>query len=121
MVLFESIVVETQVSGGSFFHRRQRVLRTVQLLWHEKSVYIDYCVIHPFSVDKTFFIRLAVLTLYLRDVLLYDENESTVWYHLFSMLCYFTPVFGAILADTYLGKFRYTIIQILRARKWRAG
>lgn len=42
MVLFESIVVENQVSGGSFFHRRQRVLWAVQLLWHEKSVYIDY-------------------------------------------------------------------------------
>lgn len=124
MVLFESIVVENQVSGRSFFHRRQRVLWAVQLLWHEKSVYIDYYyyVIHPFSVNKSFFcIHLAVLTLYLRDVLLYDENESTVWYHLFSMLCYFTPVFGAILADTYLGKFRYTIIQIWRSRKWRAG
>lgn len=24
------------------------------------------------------------------------------------MLCYFTPVFGAILADTYLGKFKYS-------------
>lgn len=48
----------------------------------------------------------AVLTLYLRNVLLFDENQSTVFYHLFTMLCYFTPVFGAILADTYLGKFR---------------
>ena len=49
---------------------------------------------------------LAVLTLYLRDILLFDENVSTVLYHVFVMLCYFTPVFGAILADTYLGKFK---------------
>ena len=51
----------------------------------------------------------AVLGLYFRNILLYDENESTVYYHLFSMLCYFTPVFGAILADTYIGKFKYVI------------
>ena len=54
-----------------------------------------------------FLLTTAVLGLYFRNILLYDESESTVYYHLFSMLCYFTPVFGAILADTYLGKFKY--------------
>ena len=48
----------------------------------------------------------AVLTLYLRNILKYDEDYSTVIYHLFSGLCYFFPVFGAILADSYLGKFK---------------
>lgn len=48
----------------------------------------------------------AVLVLYLRDILGFNENQSTVYYHAFAMLCYFTPVFGAILADTYLGKFK---------------
>ena len=52
----------------------------------------------------------AVLVLYLRDILGFNENQSTVYYHAFAMLCYFTPVFGAILADTYLGKFKYTFI-----------
>ena len=49
----------------------------------------------------------AVLTLYLRDVLLFEENVSTILYHMFVTLCYLTPVLGAILADTYLDKFRF--------------
>ena len=39
-------------------------------------------------------------------ILGYTEDNASVMYHLFSMLCYFTPVFGAIIADTYLGKFK---------------
>ena len=55
----------------------------------------------------------AVLVLYLKNVLGFDENQSTVYYHAFAMLCYFTPVFGAILADTYLGKFKYTFYYMI--------
>ena len=40
-------------------------------------------------------------------ILGYTEDNASVMYHLFSMLCYFTPVFGAIIADTYLGKFKW--------------
>ncbi|KAG9467315.1 hypothetical protein GDO78_015194 [Eleutherodactylus coqui] len=47
----------------------------------------------------------AVLTLYFLNYLHWDENLSTTVYHAFSGLCYFTPVFGAILADGWLGKF----------------
>ena len=49
-----------------------------------------------------------MLTLYLRDILKYDEDYSTVIYHLFSGLRFVFPFFGAILADFYLGKFKYT-------------
>ncbi|XP_071552704.1 solute carrier family 15 member 1 isoform X2 [Panulirus ornatus] len=48
----------------------------------------------------------AILTLYLHYQLHYSEDDSTVIYHVWSMLCYFTPVLGAILADTVLGRFR---------------
>ncbi|XP_076304131.1 solute carrier family 15 member 1-like isoform X2 [Tachypleus tridentatus] len=48
----------------------------------------------------------AVLTLYLTMVLLYDEDTATMIYHTFSMGCYFTPLFGAMLADSFLGKFK---------------
>lgn len=53
----------------------------------------------------------SVLSLYLHFVLLYSEETSTVLYHIFSSLCYFTPLFGGILADTYLGKFK-TIVAL---------
>ncbi|XP_064420000.1 solute carrier family 15 member 2 [Latimeria chalumnae] len=53
----------------------------------------------------------AVLTLYFISFLHWDENLSTAIYHAFSGLSYFTPVFGAIIADSWLGKFK-TIIYL---------
>lgn len=50
--------------------------------------------------------HLAVLTLYMKQILDFSEDKATVLYHTFLMLCYFTPIPGAILADTYLGKFK---------------
>lgn len=48
----------------------------------------------------------AILILYLKNVLLFNEDDATVIYHTFTMLCYFTPLFGSIVADSFLGKFR---------------
>ncbi|XP_032791790.2 solute carrier family 15 member 2 isoform X1 [Daphnia magna] len=73
---------------------------------HKYPVAVFFIVVNEFCERFSYYGMKTVLTLYLRDVLLFDENDSTIWYHLFSMLCYFTPVFGAILADTYLGKFK---------------
>uniref|UniRef100_A0A3Q2XA75 Solute carrier family 15 member 2 n=1 Tax=Hippocampus comes TaxID=109280 RepID=A0A3Q2XA75_HIPCM len=53
----------------------------------------------------------AVLTLYFLTYLGWDHDLSTAVYHAFSSLCYFTPVLGAIIADTWLGKFK-TIIYL---------
>uniref|UniRef100_A0A674GY51 Solute carrier family 15 member 2 n=1 Tax=Taeniopygia guttata TaxID=59729 RepID=A0A674GY51_TAEGU len=47
----------------------------------------------------------AVLTLYFLSFFHWDENLSTAVYHAFSALCYFTPVIGAIMADSWLGKY----------------
>uniref|UniRef100_A0A670K7Y1 Solute carrier family 15 member 2 n=1 Tax=Podarcis muralis TaxID=64176 RepID=A0A670K7Y1_PODMU len=53
----------------------------------------------------------AVLTLYFLYFLHWDENTSTSVYHAFSSLCYFTPVIGALMADSWLGKYK-TIIYL---------
>lgn len=53
----------------------------------------------------------AVLVLYLTNVLLLEESRATALYHIFIMLCYFTPMFGAMIADGLLGKYR-TILYI---------
>ncbi|CAB1347066.1 unnamed protein product [Coregonus sp. 'balchen'] len=50
--------------------------------------------------------RKAVLTLYFINYLHWDQNLSTAVYHAFSSLCYFTPVLGALIADSWLGKFK---------------
>lgn len=48
---------------------------------------------------------IAILVLYFRYVLSYSEDSATQAFHIFAMACYFTPVLGAIIADSYLGKF----------------
>ena len=53
----------------------------------------------------------SILSLYLKKKLHLTEDLATVIYHTFSMFCYFTPIFGSILADTLLGKFK-TIVYI---------
>ena len=39
-----------------------------------------------------------------------NENEATTWYHLFSMVNYFTPIIGAVVADVLWGKYKTIII-----------
>ncbi|KAH9405939.1 hypothetical protein TYRP_014236 [Tyrophagus putrescentiae] len=53
----------------------------------------------------------AILVLYFRFVLYYSDDAATQMYHIFAMCCYFTPVLGAIIADSLLGKF-WTILSI---------
>jgi solute carrier family 15 (oligopeptide transporter), member 1 len=51
----------------------------------------------------------------------YTEGTSTIIYHVFTSFVYFFPLFGAILSDSWLGKFNtifylsivYAIGQIL--------
>ena len=47
-----------------------------------------------------------MLAIYLKSKLHFSEDTSTVIYHAFSGLCYFTPIFGAMLADQFFGKFK---------------
>ncbi|MBU6376320.1 MAG: POT family MFS transporter [Bdellovibrionales bacterium] len=39
------------------------------------------------------------------------EEQAKTWFHLFSSAVYFTPIFGAILADAFLGKYK-TILNL---------
>ncbi|XP_075533398.1 peptide transporter family 1-like isoform X8 [Dermacentor variabilis] len=48
----------------------------------------------------------TILTLFLINVLMFEEHTAKSVYHGFVMACYFSPVLGAMLADSYLGKFR---------------
>ncbi|XP_029314803.1 solute carrier family 15 member 1 [Cottoperca gobio] len=53
----------------------------------------------------------AVLVLYFKYFLLWDDDLATSVYHVFVALCYLTPILGAIVADSWLGKFK-TIIYL---------
>jgi len=52
------------------------------------------------------FVFAAILILYLTTWLNFDDSTATSIYHAFVVLCYFSPLLGAIIADGYLGKYR---------------
>uniref|UniRef100_A0A8C7NU35 Solute carrier family 15 member 2 n=1 Tax=Oncorhynchus mykiss TaxID=8022 RepID=A0A8C7NU35_ONCMY len=72
---------------------------------------IGYSVVNEFCERFSYYGMKAVLTLYFINYLHWDPNLSTAVYHAFSSLCYFTPVLGALIADSWLGKFK-TIIYL---------
>lgn len=49
--------------------------------------------------------------LYLTRKLNYDDDVATIIYHVFTMLVYFMCTLGAIISDSWLGKF-YTILYL---------
>ncbi|KAF4526610.1 hypothetical protein B566_EDAN006426 [Ephemera danica] len=48
----------------------------------------------------------TILSLYLVQYLLYTEDTATTVYHSFVSFAYLTPVLGAMIADSWLGKFK---------------
>lgn len=53
----------------------------------------------------------TILFIYLTTFIKLGKDTSTAIYHAFTMLCYFTPLLGAILADGYIGLYR-TILYV---------
>lgn len=72
---------------------------------------IYYIVGNEFCERFSYYGMKAILILYLTRVLALGDNTATAVFHSFSMLCYFTPLFGAMLADGWLGKYR-TILYV---------
>ncbi|XP_038133672.1 solute carrier family 15 member 2 [Cyprinodon tularosa] len=72
---------------------------------------ICFIVVNEFCERFSYYGMKAVLTLYFLSYLKWDKDLSTAIYHAFSGLCYFTPILGAIIADSWLGKFK-TIIYL---------
>ncbi|NWV66630.1 S15A1 protein, partial [Malurus elegans] len=69
-------------------------------------VSIFFIIINEFCERFSYYGMKAVLTLYLTYFLRWDENVATIVYHSFAALCYLTPLLGAIIADSWLGKFK---------------
>ena len=53
----------------------------------------------------------AILVIYLMSMLKMSKDDATAVYHAFNMLCYFSPIFGAIIADSFWGKYK-TILYV---------
>lgn len=72
---------------------------------------IAFIVVNEFCERFSYYGMKAVLTLYFLYFLHWNEDTSTSVYHAFSSLCYFTPILGAAIADSWLGKYK-TIIYL---------
>uniref|UniRef100_A0A671Z143 Solute carrier family 15 member 1 n=1 Tax=Sparus aurata TaxID=8175 RepID=A0A671Z143_SPAAU len=84
---------------------------------------IFFIVVNEFCERFSYYGMRAVLVLYFKYFLQWDDDFATTIYHTFVALCYLTPILGAIVADSWLGKFKtivylslvYTLGQIIMA------
>ncbi|KAL6100860.1 slc15a1 [Pungitius sinensis] len=72
---------------------------------------IFFIVVNEFCERFSYYGMRAVLVLYFKYFLHWDDDLATSIYHVFVALCYLTPILGAIVADSWLGKFK-TIIYL---------
>ncbi|XP_047432579.1 solute carrier family 15 member 1-like [Mugil cephalus] len=72
---------------------------------------IFFIVVNEFCERFSYYGMRAVLVLYFKYFLKWDDDLATTIYHTFVALCYLTPILGAIVADSWLGKFK-TIIYL---------
>uniref|UniRef100_A0A671Z0W4 Solute carrier family 15 member 1 n=1 Tax=Sparus aurata TaxID=8175 RepID=A0A671Z0W4_SPAAU len=90
---------------------------------HTQQPCIFFIVVNEFCERFSYYGMRAVLVLYFKYFLQWDDDFATTIYHTFVALCYLTPILGAIVADSWLGKFKtivylslvYTLGQIIMA------
>uniref|UniRef100_A0A8C2ADD5 Solute carrier family 15 member 1 n=1 Tax=Cyprinus carpio TaxID=7962 RepID=A0A8C2ADD5_CYPCA len=96
-------------------------LSTPSCLGYPVSIF--FIVVNEFCERFSYYGMKAVLVLYFKYFIGWDNDLSTTIYHTFVALCYLTPILGAIIADSWLGKFKtivylsivYTIGQVIMA------
>ncbi|CAG9803155.1 unnamed protein product [Chironomus riparius] len=77
---------------------------SIEPLKYPKS--IAFIVSNEFCERFNYYGMRTILVLYMTIKLGYNDNTATVLFHIFTSLVYFFPIMGAIIADSYLGKFR---------------
>lgn len=78
---------------------------------------IPYIIGNELSERFSYYGMRAILVVFMTQYLMsqgkpdpMSENEATTWYHLFSMVNYFTPIIGAVVADVLWGKYKTIIL-----------
>lgn len=68
-------------------------------------------IINEFCERFSYYGLRTILIIYFTQFIHISDNNATALFHAFTMICYFTPIFGAIIADCYIGMFK-TILSI---------
>ncbi|XP_036221344.2 peptide transporter family 1 isoform X1 [Bactrocera oleae] len=76
----------------------------VKKLPYPKSVF--FIISNEFCERFNYYGMRTILVLYLSRQLGYSDDTATVIFHIFTMFVYFLCVFGAIVSDSWLGKFK---------------
>ncbi|XP_035702248.1 solute carrier family 15 member 2 isoform X2 [Folsomia candida] len=95
---------ESYCGTDTFYLKDVETDSTSKKLRYPKQVW--FILANEFCERFSYYGMKAVLTIYLVNVLAYSPDSATKLYHIFSGFCYFTPLFGAMIADSFLGKFR---------------
>jgi len=67
---------------------------------------IKYIIVNELCERFSYYGLRAILAKFLQEQLLYNENDSASISLFFSSLCYFTPLIGGYVSDSYFGKYR---------------
>ncbi|GAB0094458.1 peptide transporter family 1-like [Sergentomyia squamirostris] len=67
---------------------------------------VIFILLSKFGECFSFFGMKTILVLYIRNKLNYSDDVSTKCVHIFLSFVYFFPLIGAIIADSWLGKFK---------------
>ncbi|XP_029170893.1 peptide transporter family 1-like isoform X2 [Nylanderia fulva] len=79
-------------------------MRVQQKIKYPKSVF--FIITNEFCERFSFYGMRTILALYLSNMLKYSESAATMIYHVFICFVYFFPLVGAIVSDSWLGKYR---------------
>ena len=79
---------------------------------------IPYIIGNELAERFSFYGMKCILIIFMTQYLINDNNaldpmsdtEATKWYHLFTSAVYFTPIFGALLSDVFIGKFKTILL-----------
>ncbi|KAL5278473.1 SLC15A1.2 family protein [Megaselia abdita] len=67
---------------------------------------VGFIISNEFCERFNYYGMRTILVLYLTNKLRYDDNTATILFHIFTSLVYLFPLIGAILADSWLGRFK---------------
>ncbi|XP_046663952.1 peptide transporter family 1-like [Homalodisca vitripennis] len=97
-------IAELNSSNGTIANNSDNPEEGKKNLKYPKQVF--FIISNEFCERFCYYGNRTILAIYLQQMLKYSEDDATIIYHSFVMLCYFFPIIGAIIADCFLGKFR---------------